>query len=158
MTDDKNKKNHQKDDQDMIKLIENLNRKDDVHLNRRAFLKASFGAIVAISLATTPFGVFSFMPDANGEVKRMEIADTKELAIGESKNFAYPTEDDRPSLYGLLMISMSPITTNAHISNVQYFMSIRRMFYYAHAIKVTLMLITAIQLQDLHSVNFPKSC
>ncbi len=94
MSDDKKKNNHQNDDQDMIKLIENLNRKDDVNLNRRAFLKASFGATVAIGLATTPFGVFSYMRDADGKVKRVEIADTKELAIGESKNFAYPTEDE----------------------------------------------------------------
>jgi Rieske Fe-S protein len=94
MSDDKKKNNHQNDDQDMIKLIENLNRKDDVNLNRRAFLKASFGATVAIGLATTPFGVFSYMRDADGKVKRVEVADTKELAIGESKNFAYPTEDE----------------------------------------------------------------
>ncbi|CAM3848207.1 Rieske 2Fe-2S domain-containing protein [Mesobacillus zeae] len=93
MADEKN--NHkQTEDQDMIKLIDNLNRKEDVGLNRRAFLKASFGATVAIGLATTPFGIFSYMRSEDGSVKRVEIADVKDLDIGESRNFGYPTKED----------------------------------------------------------------
>lgn len=93
MSDDKKNHNHE-DDKDMIKLIENLNRKDDVNLNRRAFLKASFGATVAIGLATTPFGIFTYLRDENGEVKRVEITDISDLAVGESRNFSYPTKDE----------------------------------------------------------------
>ncbi|PLR96919.1 Rieske 2Fe-2S domain-containing protein [Bacillus sp. T33-2] len=94
MTEDKNNKNHQSDDQDMIKLIDNLNRKDDVNINRRAFLKASFGATVAIGLATTPFGIISYLKDQDGNVKRVEITDEADLDIGEARNFNYPTKDD----------------------------------------------------------------
>jgi Rieske Fe-S protein len=94
MTEDKKNKNHQSDDQDMMKLVDNLNRKEDVNLNRRAFLKASFGTTVALGLATTPFGVLSVMRDGHDDGERLEIVNADELAIGESKNFVYPKEGD----------------------------------------------------------------
>ncbi|SEM98409.1 Ferredoxin subunit of nitrite reductase or a ring-hydroxylating dioxygenase [Mesobacillus persicus] len=94
MTEEKKNKNNSSDDQDMMKLVDNLNRKDDVNLNRRAFLKASFGTTVAIGLATTPFGVMSAVQNDKDDSERVEIADANELAVGEAKNFSYPTEGD----------------------------------------------------------------
>ena len=94
MTEDKRNKNKPSEDQDMMKLVENLNRKEDVNINRRAFLKASFGTTVAIGLATTPFGVLSAMNGKEEKAERKVIAEANELALGEAKNFAYPTEED----------------------------------------------------------------
>jgi arsenite oxidase small subunit len=94
MTEDKKNKKNPSNDQDMMKLVENLNRKEDVNLNKRAFLKASFGTTVALGLATTPFGVLSAMGNADDEAERTEIAGADELALGEAKNFNYPTEED----------------------------------------------------------------
>ncbi|MBM4765052.1 Rieske 2Fe-2S domain-containing protein [Bacillus sp. B15-48] len=94
MTENKKNQNHPSEDQDMIKLVDNLNRKDDVNLNRRAFLKASFGTTVAIGLATTPFGVLSAMGKNEDGSEKIAIADADELALGEAKNFNYPSEDE----------------------------------------------------------------
>lgn len=94
MTEDKRTKSRPSEDQDMMKLVDNLNRKEDVNLNRRAFLKASFGTTVAIGLATTPFGVLSAMGNKEKEAEKVVIADADELALGEAKNFNYPTEED----------------------------------------------------------------
>jgi len=94
MTEDRKKNNQSANDQDMMKLVENLNRKEDVNLNRRAFLKASFGTTVALGLATTPFGIISAVRSEKEDSNQVEIASVDELAIGEAKNFNYPTEDE----------------------------------------------------------------
>jgi arsenite oxidase small subunit len=94
MTEDKKNKNRPDNDQDMMKLVDNLNRKEDVNLNKRAFLKASFGTTVALGLATTPFGVMSAVSKDEEDSERIEIANADELAVGEAKNFNYPTEED----------------------------------------------------------------
>ncbi len=93
MTEDK-KRNQPSEGQDMMKLVDNLNRKEDVGLNRRAFLKASFGTTVALGLATIPFGVLSAVGVEGDDKEKVEIAAVGELGIGESKTFEYPEKGD----------------------------------------------------------------
>jgi len=42
-------------------LVDNLSRADDVKLNRRAFIKSTFGAGIALGLATVPFNIATFV-------------------------------------------------------------------------------------------------
>ncbi|GAA3320258.1 hypothetical protein GCM10020331_030510 [Ectobacillus funiculus] len=54
------KKRHREEtEHDMMNLIENLKRGDDVKYNRRAFIKSMTGATVALGLATIPFQIVS---------------------------------------------------------------------------------------------------
>lgn len=95
MADDKKLKRNQKDTQDdMINLVDNLNRSEDLKYNRRSFLKTAVGASVALGLATIPFTIKAAMENAEEEDLRMEIGKLSELPKGEAKNFSFPTEHD----------------------------------------------------------------
>ncbi|WP_071458714.1 Rieske 2Fe-2S domain-containing protein [Bacillus massilinigeriensis] len=89
-----NKNNNHHDDKDMMKLVDNLNRKEDASLNRRAFLKASFGATVAIGIASAPFSALSYFKGDGENDHLVEIANVDELGVGESKTFSYPTSEN----------------------------------------------------------------
>ncbi|WP_078555230.1 ubiquinol-cytochrome c reductase iron-sulfur subunit [Bacillus alkalicellulosilyticus] len=95
MTDKKKPGRNEKDSQDdMINLVDNLNRDDDLKYNRRAFLKTAVGASVALGLATVPFSVRAFLGVTEEEKERVEIAKAKDIGPGESITFYYPTEKD----------------------------------------------------------------
>jgi arsenite oxidase small subunit len=79
---------------DMINLIDNLNRDDDVKYNRRAFLKTAVGASVTLGLATLPFSIKAMMNTAGEDNKRIAIAKLSEIPKGQSLNFNYPTDED----------------------------------------------------------------
>lgn len=88
----KNNTSHNKED--MINLIDNLNRKDDLTYNRRSFLKSAVGASVTLGLATLPFSIKAMMDDGSEDILRVEIVDLEDLPKGQSVNFHYPTEAD----------------------------------------------------------------
>lgn len=95
--DENNKKigrNKKDSNDDMINLVDNLNRQDDVKYNRRSFLKATVGASVTLGLATLPFSIKAMMDDGAKDVNRVEIAKLSDVPKGESFKFGYPTEDD----------------------------------------------------------------
>lgn len=79
---------------DMENLIENLNRNEDVKLNRRAFIKAAFGTTVAIGVATTPFAYLTLNEKNKPTDKRVKIAKISDIPRGTSKEFSYPKEKD----------------------------------------------------------------
>ncbi|TLS37834.1 ubiquinol-cytochrome c reductase iron-sulfur subunit [Pseudalkalibacillus caeni] len=94
MTDKKKYKRNQKDsNDDMINLVDNLNRDDDVKYNRRAFLKSAVGASVALGLATLPFSVKAML-ESDEEEEAFKIVSLDKVPKGSSYNFAYPTEAD----------------------------------------------------------------
>ncbi len=49
------KQNRHDPNSDMINLVDNLNRAEDLKFNRRAFLKSAVGASITLGLATLPF-------------------------------------------------------------------------------------------------------
>lgn len=92
---DKNKlgRNEKDTNDDMMNLVDNLNRDDDLKYNRRAFLKTAVGASVTLGLATLPFSLKSMMDDTE-DVNRVEIAKLSKVEKGTAINFNYPTEED----------------------------------------------------------------
>jgi nitrite reductase/ring-hydroxylating ferredoxin subunit len=89
----KQKRHREETEHDMINLIENLKRGDDVKYNRRAFIKSMTGATVALGLATIPFQIVSANKKADKDA-RVKIAELASLPKGSSVNFSYPTEGD----------------------------------------------------------------
>lgn len=89
----KKKRHREETEHDMMNLIENLKRGDDVKYNRRAFIKSMTGATVAIGLATIPFQIVGANKKADKEA-RVKIAELASLPKGNSVTFSYPTEAD----------------------------------------------------------------
>ncbi len=95
MEDEKKLGRNKKDTQDdMINLVDNLNRAEDLKYNRRGFLKTAVGASVALGLATLPFTIKAALNDGEEDVQRLEIGKLSELPKGEAMNFNFPTEHD----------------------------------------------------------------
>jgi Rieske Fe-S protein len=92
--DDKKGRKRQKSTSDMVNLMGNVEQKDDLTYNRRAFLKTAAGASVALGLSTVPFSVRAMMGIAEDESERVEIAHVDQLPKGESLTFHYPTDND----------------------------------------------------------------
>lgn len=89
-----NKENKGKKNEDMINLVDNLNRKEDLNYNRRAFLKSAVGASITLGLATIPFSIKAMMDDGVEDENKVEIVDLEDLPKGTSVNFNYPTEHE----------------------------------------------------------------
>ncbi|UTR11143.1 Rieske 2Fe-2S domain-containing protein [Evansella sp. LMS18] len=82
---------------DMVNLTGNIEQKDDMTLNRRAFLKTAAGASMALGLATVPFSLRAMVGLAEDDTEHVEIVQLDQLPRGESVTFNYPTEND-PSI------------------------------------------------------------
>lgn len=93
-TECKKGRNPKKSKSDMVNLIGNVDQKDDLKYNRRAFLKTAAGASMALGLSTVPFSVKAMMGIAEEDDDRMEITDLANLPEGESMTFKYPTENE----------------------------------------------------------------
>ncbi len=78
---------------DMINLVDNVSREDDLKYNRRAFLKTAVGTSVALGVATIPFSVKAML-GVEKDYERVEIAKLADLPEGDSVVFNYPTEKD----------------------------------------------------------------
>ncbi|MBU9721812.1 MULTISPECIES: ubiquinol-cytochrome c reductase iron-sulfur subunit [Bacillaceae] len=83
---------------DMVNLVDNVEQKEDLKFNRRAFLKSAVGASMALGLSTVPFSVRAMMGLTDDEEDRVEIIDLDQLPVGESHKFYYPTEKDQALL------------------------------------------------------------
>ncbi|WP_335869839.1 QcrA and Rieske domain-containing protein [Bacillus sp. 2205SS5-2] len=93
MSKEKVKKDQKQTNGDMINLIDNLNRDEDLKFNRRSFLKSAVGASITIGLATIPFSALA-LSEKEEEVNRKYIGRLSEIPKDSSKNFNYPTEDE----------------------------------------------------------------
>ena len=90
-------RNTSKEKDDMINLVDNLNRQDDLKYNRRSFLKSAVGASVTLGLATLPFSIKAMMDDGTENIHKVEIIDLADLPKGQSVNFNYP-KDHEPAI------------------------------------------------------------
>ncbi len=79
---------------DMINLVDNVNRQDDLKYNRRSFLKTAVAASVTLGIATLPFSIKAMLDDGEEDSEKVEIAKVSDLKKGESLNFNYPTENE----------------------------------------------------------------
>lgn len=86
-------RNQKDSNDDMINLVDNLNRDDDLTYNRRAFLKTAVGTSVTLGLATLPFTIKS-MTKKEVDPNRVEIGKLSEIEKGSAINFNYPTKDE----------------------------------------------------------------
>lgn len=94
MSNDKTKKRNQKETKsDMINLVDNLNRAEDLKFNRRAFLKSAVGASITLGIATLPFSGLAFT-NKEKKTNRVEIAKLADVPRDSSMNFNYPNEDE----------------------------------------------------------------
>ncbi|MEL3972781.1 Rieske (2Fe-2S) protein [Rossellomorea oryzaecorticis] len=91
--DHKNKRNSKDSNDEMIHLIDNLNRDDDLKYNRRAFLKSAVGASITLGLATLPFSAIALNREEDDTNRKM-ITQLKDLPKDSSMNFNYPTDDE----------------------------------------------------------------
>ncbi len=91
--DHKNKRNSKDTKDEMIHLIDNLNREDDLKYNRRAFLKSAVGASITLGLATLPFSAIALNREEDDTNRKM-ITRLKDLSKDSSMNFNYPTDDE----------------------------------------------------------------
>ena len=91
--DHKNKRNSKDTKDEMIHLIDNLNREDDLKYNRRAFLKSAVGASITLGLATLPFSAIALNREEDDTNRKM-ITRLKDLPKDSSMNFNYPTDDE----------------------------------------------------------------
>jgi arsenite oxidase small subunit len=91
--DHKNKRNSKDTRDEMIHLIDNLNREDDLKYNRRAFLKSAVGASITLGLATLPFSAIALNREEDDTNRKM-ITRLKDLPKDSSMNFNYPTDDE----------------------------------------------------------------
>lgn len=91
--DHNNKRNNKDTKDDMIHLIDNLNRDDDLKYNRRAFLKSAVGASITLGLATLPFSAIALNREEDDTNRKM-ITRLKDLPKDSSMNFNYPTDDE----------------------------------------------------------------
>ncbi|WP_338785896.1 ubiquinol-cytochrome c reductase iron-sulfur subunit [Metabacillus sp. FJAT-53654] len=91
--DNKRKRNEKETKSDMIHLIDNLNRADDLKFNRRAFLKSAVGASITLGIATLPFSGLAFSNNKDHS-NRVEIAKLADIPKDSAINFNYPTDDE----------------------------------------------------------------
>ena len=94
MTDCPKGRRGKKSDSDMVNLTDNLEQKEDMKYNRRAFLKTAAGASMALGLATVPFSLKAMIGLAEDDTERVEIIRLDQLPQGESVTFNYPTDND----------------------------------------------------------------
>ncbi|RXT05797.1 Rieske 2Fe-2S domain-containing protein [Ammoniphilus sp. CFH 90114] len=93
MTEEKKLRRNQKDtNDDMINLVDNIERENDLKYNRRSFLKTAVGATVALGLATVPFSIKAMMEKGEGDPLRVKIGELADVPKGEAINFNYPSE------------------------------------------------------------------
>ena len=93
----KNKKigrNKKDTNDDMINLVDNLNRTDDLKYNRRAFMKTAVGASVTLGLATLPFSIKAMVNEEANDQTKVKIAKLSDVKKGEALNFNYPSEEE----------------------------------------------------------------
>lgn len=76
----------------LSQLVDNLSRADDVKLNRRAFIKSTFGAAFALGLATVPFNVASFVR-SEPKATRHFITSVADMEARPSIEFEYPEKE-----------------------------------------------------------------
>lgn len=91
---EKPKRNQTESNDDLINLVNNVNKKDDLTYNRRAFLKTAAGTSIALGLATLPFSVRAMIGGIEDDEEKLEIIQLSELPEGSSVTFNYPTEHD----------------------------------------------------------------
>lgn len=84
--------NESKDRERLSALVDNLSRADDVKLNRRAFIKSTFGAGIALGLATVPFNIAAFVR-SEPKTDRQFITTVAALERGKSLEFEYPGKE-----------------------------------------------------------------
>ncbi|MEW9671981.1 ubiquinol-cytochrome c reductase iron-sulfur subunit [Ammoniphilus sp. 3BR4] len=95
MPDEKKLRRNQKDtNDDMINLVDNIERENELKYNRRSFLKTAVGASVALGLATVPFSIKAMMGKGEADPLRVKIGELSQLPKGEALNFNYPTEHE----------------------------------------------------------------
>ncbi|WCK52425.1 Rieske 2Fe-2S domain-containing protein [Aneurinibacillus sp. Ricciae_BoGa-3] len=82
---------------DLLHLVDNVNRQEDVDYNRRSFLRAMVAAGVTMSLATLPFSANSILGKSKEKTPRVKIIDAKDLPPGKSVVFNYP-DDSQPAV------------------------------------------------------------
>ncbi|WP_113927060.1 Rieske (2Fe-2S) protein [Bacillus sp. P14.5] len=87
----KQKRNSKDTQDDMINLVDNLNRDEDLKFNRRAFLKSAVGASITLGLATLPFSVLA-LNEKEEDKNRKLIGKLSDIPKDSSMNFNYPTE------------------------------------------------------------------
>lgn len=90
----KKERNAKNSKSDMVNLSKNVDQKDDMTYNRRAFLKTAAGTSIALGLSTLPFSVRAMMDLSGEELEQKAIGNLDQLPEGESLTFYYPTEDD----------------------------------------------------------------
>lgn len=94
MSKEQNGKRNQKETrEDMVGLIHNLDRDEDLKFNRRSFLKSAVGASVTLGVATLPFSVLA-LQDKEKDDNRIEIAKLADIPRDSAINFQYPTEGE----------------------------------------------------------------
>ncbi|KGX86418.1 QcrA and Rieske domain-containing protein [Pontibacillus marinus] len=89
----KGKRNQKETREDMVGLIHNLERDEDLKFNRRSFLKSAVGATVTLGVATLPFSVLA-LQDKEKDDNRKEIAKLADIPKDSAINFQYPTESE----------------------------------------------------------------
>jgi len=87
------KRNQKETREDMVGLIHNLDRDEDLKFNRRSFLKSAVGASVTLGVATLPFSVLA-LQDKEKDDNRIEIAKLADIPRDSAINFQYPTEGE----------------------------------------------------------------
>ncbi|MEI5908240.1 Rieske 2Fe-2S domain-containing protein [Bacillus spongiae] len=87
------KRNERQTKDDMINLIDNLNRDEDLKFNRRAFLKSAVGASITIGLATLPFP-FLTLKAKEEKVNRKYIGRLGDIPKDSSITFNYPSDEE----------------------------------------------------------------
>ncbi|MBB3110951.1 Rieske Fe-S protein [Paenibacillus phyllosphaerae] len=81
----------------------NIKRDRELVLNRRGFIAASLTLLGGLFLSSFPFTIKAMQRKEAPEqrIEPLKIAEAEELAIGESKLFAFPTEEDAAILVRL---------------------------------------------------------
>ncbi|WP_078546418.1 Rieske 2Fe-2S domain-containing protein [Litchfieldia alkalitelluris] len=93
---EKNKlsRNQKDTSDDMVNLVDNIDRQNDLKFNRRSFLKTAVAASVTLGVATLPFSIKAMLNDGDEEPVKVKIGKLSEVGKGESINFNYPTDQE----------------------------------------------------------------
>ncbi|MFC4322813.1 Rieske 2Fe-2S domain-containing protein [Litchfieldia salsa] len=87
-------RNRKDSNDDMVNLVDNIERQNDLKYNRRSFLKTAVAASVTLGVATLPFSIKAMLNDGEEEQVKVKIAKLSDVAKGESINFNYPTDQE----------------------------------------------------------------
>lgn len=82
----------------------NINRNNERSLDRRGFMKTMVGAAGMFAVASLPWGTLAakeLLGLANKEYPQQKIIDVKDIAIGESVEFHFPSKYDSAILIRL---------------------------------------------------------